>query len=72
MHFGDLPALLVSLPLALFPGAGAIVASLGAMSAWGWSGLGAFGLFLGLLALIALYTARSGLVKVALRFTDED
>jgi hypothetical protein len=72
MHFGDLQALLVSVPLAIFPGAGGIVASLGAISAWGWSGLSAFGIFLGLLALIALYMARSGLVKVALRLTDED
>lgn len=72
MHFGDLLALLLSLPIAFSPGAGTIMASLGAMQAWGWSGLGAFGLFGGLAALLVLYAARSGLVKVAVRFTDED
>jgi hypothetical protein len=72
MHLGDLPTLLASLPIAFSPGAGAIMASLGAMQAWGWSGFGAFGLFGGLSALLVLYAARSGLVKVAVRFTDED
>jgi hypothetical protein len=72
MHLGDLFTLLVSLPLALSPGGGAILASLGAMQAWGWSGFGTFGLFGGLSALLVLYAARSGLVKVALRFTEED
>lgn len=71
MRFGDLVALLVSLPVAFSPGAGAIMASVGAMQAWGWSGLGAFGLFGGLSALLVLYAARSGLVKAVVRFSDE-
>ncbi|MGK9164942.1 hypothetical protein KXR53_01520 [Inquilinus limosus] len=72
MHLGDLATLLVAVPVAFSPGAGAIMASLGAMQAWGWSALGAFGLFGGLSALLVLYAGRSGLVKVAVRYTEED
>jgi hypothetical protein len=72
MHLGDLATLLVAVPVAFSPVAGAIMASLGAMQAWGWSALGAFGLFGGLSALLVLYAVRSGLVSVAVRFTDDD